>query len=241
MSTSDYIALAAAVIAVLGLLLSWKEARRQAETARQAAKEAHADADRAKASVQAARQQAEAAQRQVATLQEQVGVARDHARTAAEEATAARTTAAAAAGGLIFEIDRALARFDDVHTALRPGGPGWFEPGDRHKRECWVPVELYMGTLERMQALVEAGLLDPGVILDLYGYRVANLINDDTIYTEKLVKRAYGWRRFIRLWQLLDEEHRRCRKDPLSDGRSPAHRDADEEKVRQPQAHNAGA
>jgi hypothetical protein len=236
-STSDYIALAAAVIALVGLLLSWNEARRQAEAARQAAKEAKADADRAQAGVQAARQQAEAAQRQVATLQEQVEVARDHARTAAREATAAKATAAAAAGGLVFEIDRALSRFDHVHTALRPGGPGWFGPGDKHKRECWVPVELYMGTLERVQALVEAGLLGPGVILDLYGYRVANLINDDTIYTEKLVKLAYGWRRFIRLWQLLDEEHRRCRKKPLSNRRSPAQRDADEAKA----SHATGA
>jgi hypothetical protein len=48
----------------------------------------------------------------------------DHARTAAREATAPKATAAAAAGGLVFEIDRALSRFEDVHTALRPGGPG---------------------------------------------------------------------------------------------------------------------
>jgi hypothetical protein len=103
------------------------------------------------------------------------------------------------------------------------------------------PSASAMGTLERLQALVEAGLLDEGVILDLYGYRVANLINDDTIYTEKLVKLGYGWTRFIRLWRALDEEHRRGRKKPLSNRRSPAQRDVDENEVRKQRARNAGA
>jgi hypothetical protein len=84
-----------------------------------------------------------------------------------------------------------------------------------------------MGTLERVQALVEAGLLDPKVILDLYGYRVANLVADDTIYTRKLVSLAEGWGRFISLWELLDAKSREVKHEPLC-WRRPEERAAQE-------------
>jgi hypothetical protein len=214
--TSDVIAIIAAVIAVAAIVpgvLGWLEAKKQTTAARTAAKGARDDAEIAK-------EQAEAAQQQAVAAQEQ-------ARAANRAAGAAEGAKAAAAGGLLFEIDRALAAFDDVHTALRPGGPGWVAKDRRPSRDEWVRVERYMGTFERIHALVEAGLLDIALVEELYGYRIANLVADEHVYRDKLVENAAGWRRFIELWADLDAASRHRTTRPLSH-RSPAQREEDE-------------
>jgi hypothetical protein len=230
--TSDVIAIVAALVALGALvpaLLSWREARNQTQLARGAAKAAEKDADIATKSAQAAEQQAFEMRKQVEVAQQQAAAAQEQAQAANRAAGAAEGAKAAAAGGLLFEIDRALAAFDDVHTALRPGGPGWFGGGmgTRPSRERWVPVERYMGTFERIHALVEAGLLDIELVEELYGYRVSNLVRDDNVYRNKLVANANGWRRFIQLWSDLDEASKRRKKQSLA-RRSPTQRDEDE-------------
>jgi len=227
MDTSDVIAIVATVIALVAVVpavLSWREAKRQTRLAADAANEAKEDAERAK-------QQAALAHQQVAAIKEQVEVARKHAGAAEQQAQAANRAAgaaegakAAAAGGLLFEIDRALAAYDDVHTALRPGGPGWFPSDRKPTADEWVPVERYMGTFERIHALVEAGLLDLDLVEELYGYRISNLVNDDNVYRYKLVERASGWSRFIRLWSELDAASMRRKSKPLA-RHSPTQRD----------------
>jgi|SRR5215217_7745870 len=222
MDTSDVIAIIAAAIALVAIVpavLSWIEARKQSRAARTAADDAQKDAALAK-------QRAETAQEQVAAIKQQVGVARDHAAAAQKQAEAANRAAgaaegakAAAAGGLLFEIDRALATFDDVHTALRPGGGGWFPKNQPPSADHWVRVERYMGTFERIHALVEAGLLDIALVEEIYGYRIANLVDDETVYAEKLLANARGWTRFIELWSDLDAASQRRR-----NGTSLAHR-----------------
>jgi hypothetical protein len=56
------------------------------------------------------------------------------------------------------------------------------------------------------------------------------LVSDETIYRKKLVERASGWRRFIQLWEDLDEAGKRRNNRPLSD-RSPTQRDEYESRL----------
>jgi hypothetical protein len=233
-----------ALLAIVPSVLSWRAAREQTGLARDAAKDAAAEATTAKehaesagrtaaaaeSQAQAAHHHAEIAEKHVDAVREQaqamdehVDVARQHVAAAVEQARVAARTAGAAEGsraaqvaGLLFEIDRALRDFDDVHAALQPGGPGWFGPGDERRREKWIPVERYMGAFERVQAVMELGLVEAELIESLYGYRIGNLVADPVIYRYKLVENADGWRRFIELWRVLDAAHRKRTKRPLA-------------------------
>jgi hypothetical protein len=199
--------------------------REQVIVAREQAQAAKAQADAAGQQVVAMREQATIAREQATIAREQAIAARDQAHAAIRAAGAAEGAQKAQAIALLFELDRALRGFDDVHTALRPGGPGWFGDGDKLRRDKWVPVEAYMGTFERIQAMVTSGLLDRELVKDLYGYRIANIVADDTIYEHKLVHNADGWRRFIALWE----------ETYTGTGlsyRSPAQRRQDEERIR---------
>jgi hypothetical protein len=198
MDTANVIAVVAAGIAIVAIVpavLSWRAAREQTGLARNAANDAAAEAKTAK-------EHAEAAGRTAAAAESQAKAAHHHA--------------AAQIAALLFEIDRALRDFEDVHAALRPGGPGWFGPGDERLREKWIPVERYMGTFERVQALMEIGLVEAGLIEELYGYRIGNLVADPVVYRHKLVENANGWRRFIELWRALDAASRKRTNRPLA-------------------------
>jgi hypothetical protein len=241
MDTSDVIAAVAAGIALVAIVpavLAWLEARHQTSLAKTQAENAARDAGLAEERATAATKAATAAEEEVVALRDQIDVARGHAVTAAEHAIAAARSAGAAeatqraqAKRLLFDVDRALADFDDVHQALRASPPRWFAPGEEDEPSKWVRVERYMGTFERVQVLVAAELLPIELVEELYGYRVSNLVNDPLIYREKLVKRADGWKRFIDLWRDLDEASRRRTSRPLSPNRSPAQRDRDERKA----------
>lgn len=234
MDTSDTIAAVAAAIALLALVptyLSWRIARNELTKAAD-------DAKTAKDQVIAARQQAAAAWRQVGALQDSVEVARKqqaaaerHAIAAAQSAGAAEATLTAQSKRLLFDVDRALAESDEVHVVLRSNPAQLFNGGEADEA-VWVRVERYMGTFERIQVLVEAGTFLIGLVEELYGYRVSNLVQHEAIYREKLVKRADGWSRFIKLWHDLDEASRQRRGRPLSKIRSLEQREQDELEVK---------
>jgi hypothetical protein len=141
--------------------------------------------------------------------------------------TARKATSAQA----IFDLEEELARHEEVHTALS-GGPRWFGPGEERSRARWVAVETYMGLFERVENLIESGILEAAAVEENYGYRVGNLVADDLIYHEELVKRADGWRQFIRLWESLDRARQERLGRPLSSRRSPAERNEDERRHR---------
>jgi hypothetical protein len=108
----------------------------------------------------------------------------------------------------LLQFDQMLDRHQAVHKKLRPGGE-WagtevkLEPGD------WAEIERYMGLFERAKILIDDGFLDPEEFDHLYGYRVRNIRANPSIRREKLEKRAYGWRYFIELENLLEESRRR--------------------------------
>jgi hypothetical protein len=129
-----------------------------------------------------------------------------------------------ARGDFLLRLDEALRHHDNVHKRLRPGG-SWSplessssSSGSGSSSSAigpssydeWVEVESYMGLFERIKVLVDDKIIDIGTIDRLYGYRVFNIVANDTIHKEKLVKRPDGWQDFIGLWHAL-ERHREKR------------------------------
>ena len=66
---------------------------------------------------------------------------------------------------------------------------------------------MYMGLFERIYIFVEKGIIDDiDIINRLYGYRVRNIVANNIIRKEKLVKEADSWTDFIELAKLLNIE-----------------------------------
>lgn len=108
----------------------------------------------------------------------------------------------------LLDFDQMLDRHEAVHRKLRPGGI-WAGNEVELKPEDWAEIERYMGLFERAEILIDDDFLDPEEFDHLYGYRVRNIRANPTIKREKLEKRAYGWRLFLDLEQLLEESRRR--------------------------------
>jgi hypothetical protein len=127
----------------------------------------------------------------------------------------------AAAGGLFFtgfqfyrnrKITRAdtwlrirefFTKYDDVHQNLRPGGKwaiGNQGPNTVKERSR---VEAYMGLFEHCNIMIDDGLIDLRTFKEIYGYRVWNILNNNTIKTEKLVAKRSAYKNFISLCDKL--------------------------------------
>lgn len=75
------------------------------------------------------------------------------------------------------------------------GGPGTLDE--------WIAVEAYMGLFERIQIMIEDGVIDLKVFDQLYGYRLFYIVENTIIREHKLVQRKDQWVRFIKLWRSL--------------------------------------
>ncbi len=105
---------------------------------------------------------------------------------------------------VLLEFDRMLDRHQAVHEKLRPGGE-WAGVEVELTPVDWAEIERYMGLFERAKILIDDGFLEPEDFNHLYGYRVMNICANPMIKREKLEKRAYGWRYFIALVDLLNK------------------------------------
>lgn len=94
---------------------------------------------------------------------------------------------------------------DDAHRRLRPGG-AWSGAEGPATPEEWAKVEAYMGLFEHCEIMLEQGLIDERTFQEIYSYRLRNIVRNDTIRCEKLVKRAAGWTRFLALLRRLGVE-----------------------------------
>lgn len=125
-------------------------------------------------------------------------------------------------GDFLLRLDEAFRQYKAVHTKLRPGGEWSLVGPDGKLREKvdgpkfpedGPAVEGYMGLFERVQVLLEKGLIDDiDVVERLYGYRLFNIVENPNIYQKKLVKLARGWRDFIKLWLALQEQRDKTRR-----------------------------
>jgi hypothetical protein len=101
---------------------------------------------------------------------------------------------------LLLEVDEALREFDVTALGLRDGSVKGDEP----------EVVRLMGAMERLHVLVTNGLVDPGEIDDLHGWRLEALLRNEKV-------RAYvdqypnEWRRLTDLEQRLSGHRKRSR------------------------------
>ena len=100
-----------------------------------------------------------------------------------------------------------FAKHDVVHRRLRPGG-AWTDGSGPATPEEWAEVEAYMGLFEHCEVMLQQRLIDQKTFRDIYAYRLSNLVANDAIRTEKLVRRAEGWQRFLALLRRMKVELR---------------------------------
>ena len=106
----------------------------------------------------------------------------------------------------LLRLDEQFREHLDVHIKLRPRGD-WCKQGyGPETREDWVAVEMYMGLFERIYVLVDSKVISKEIINHLYGYRLTNIVKNETIRKGKLENSATksGWTDFIKLVDLLD-------------------------------------
>lgn len=80
-------------------------------------------------------------------------------------------------------------KHDVVHRRLRPRGV-WTDGSGPATPEEWAEVEPYMGLFEHCEVMLQQRLIDEKTFRETYAYRLNNLVANDTIRTEKLVRRA---------------------------------------------------
>ncbi|MBK3574080.1 hypothetical protein JHN63_09650 [Streptomyces sp. MBT65] len=113
-----------------------------------------------------------------------------------------------------MNLDEAFLRHLDVYSRLRPGddsqSPGdWAERGQGPDSASeWMAVEQYMGLFERIEVLIEGGVLDTHLTNRLYGYRVRNIVANERIRTKLLIEGAAGWQDFLSLVHRLKKDGR---------------------------------
>jgi hypothetical protein len=111
---------------------------------------------------------------------------------------------------VLFQLDEALMKYQDVHQKLRPAGQ-WGENKGGPTGDDWPAVEAYMGLFERLKAFIDDGLVDIDTAFKLYAYRVFNLNNNNIIRDEKLVERAQYWQDFLALLKRFETEEKNRR------------------------------
>ena len=111
-------------------------------------------------------------------------------------------------GQFLLSLDEAFRQHLTTHMRFRPASAAgsavvgtWCGPyaTGPETDEDWVAVEAYMGLFERVNVMVDRGLLDVDVVRRLYGYRVGNVLSNPRVVRAKLNAEATGWVEFIAL------------------------------------------
>lgn len=107
-------------------------------------------------------------------------------------------------GQSLTTLAQLVSEYKPLHTRLHPPPERWWtSPGTKPSKEDLVELEGYMGFFERLWLLVENKALTLDVVDRLYGYRVANIVNNPEIRKQKLEPQKAGWSDFIGLWGAL--------------------------------------
>ncbi len=118
----------------------------------------------------------------------------------------------AAQAQFLLALDDAFRQHDATHRKFRPAtGPPTPTVGEWHGKDAkgpttpeeWADVEAYMGLFERVNVMIDQGLLDEAVVQRLRGYRVTNIVSNPFVMKEKLTERADQWDDFIALAKRL--------------------------------------
>jgi hypothetical protein len=133
-----------------------------------------------------------------------------------------RASQRVAAGDFLLKFDEMLfEQHNEVHQLLRPGGAWSGNRGGPTSAEEWIKVERYMGMFERIKVLVDYKLLDIDTVNHFYGYRIRNIIANETIVKAKGIaspeewqrfdmrqRKKHSWKLFIELWHMLEQHQR---------------------------------
>lgn len=63
-----------------------------------------------------------------------------------------------------------------------------------------------MGMFEHCEIMLDKRLIDERIFTQIYKYRLENIVANDIVRCEKLVKRAGGWPRFLALLERVRVE-----------------------------------
>ncbi len=91
-----------------------------------------------------------------------------------------------ARGQFMLELERMIALHDPVHIRLRPGGDWSTHDSGPADAAEWSELEDYMGFFEHCELLLQAGSLKLQSFKALFGYRVANIMQNNRIVRAKL-------------------------------------------------------
>ena len=86
---------------------------------------------------------------------------------------------------------------------MRPGGAWTKDDAGPTSESEWSKVEDYMGFFEHCELLLQDGSLKPASFKALFGYRVVNIMANDNIVREKLLKEGASWHLFLELLDRL--------------------------------------
>ena len=111
-------------------------------------------------------------------------------------------------GDFLLRLDEMFLSHKDVHVKLRPGGKWSKTKHGPDNIEEWAAEESYMGLFERIEILIENGVLDLGTVDRLYGYRIFNIVGNDIIRKSKLENERKSWEDFDKLWKAIDKRRR---------------------------------
>jgi len=100
---------------------------------------------------------------------------------------------------MVLKLDEMMLHHEEVYKKLRHHGE-WTRPhSGPATAEDWAALTLYMGLFERINLMIDDGILEIEHFDQLHGYRVQEIINNERIYQTKLEKDAKDWANFLAL------------------------------------------
>lgn len=124
---------------------------------------------------------------------------------------------------VLLAADGVLANYSGVAEKLRPGGEWAVDSKNRPRDDELALVEPYLGVFERIFVAVAAGQVADEIVDQLYGYRLANIWNNERLVGAKLqhARLKRSWRRIIALTYVV-EAHRQRRLNGHTDEYFPS-------------------
>jgi len=102
-------------------------------------------------------------------------------------------------GLFLLDLEKMSNTHNKVHIRLRPGGDWAQNNKGPINHEEWAELEDYMGFFELCELLMQDGSLCPDRFKQMFGYRVNNILANETIQDTKLKKEKDSWELFLKL------------------------------------------
>lgn len=107
-------------------------------------------------------------------------------------------------GQFLLELEKMAYTHDEVHLKLRPGGEWAASNAGPKSVEDWAKVEDYMGFFEHCELLMKNKSLDEISFREIFGYRVHNIVSNETIVEAKLKSEKVHWGLFLNLMNRMN-------------------------------------